>query len=367
MVRALRELPGNASSIHYFGQQAKAALDDARSEVADLIGAEPGDVVFTGGGTEGDNLALRGMADAIETTDRRHLVVSAIEHEAVLNTAKALAKRGWTISWLPVPASGVVDPESLRAALTDETSIVSVMHANNEIGTIQPVGELARIAHERRALFHTDAVQSAGKIPVRVGELGVDLLSLSAHKLGGPKGVGALWMRRGIRMQPIFTGGRQERGRRAGTENVPAIVGFGVAAALAAAGTGKDAARLSALRDRLEAGLLDRIPGAIVNGDPASRVPNTSNISFQGIEAETLLIALDLEGIAVSTGAACSSGSLEPSHVLRAMGLSQPRIQSAIRFSLGSTTTEAEIDRVIEVAPRVVERIRGLDRKGGRR
>ncbi len=367
MARALRELPGNASSIHSFGQQAKAALDDARSAVAALVGGEPSEVVFTGGGTESDNLALRGVAEAVEASGRRHLVASAIEHEAVLNTAKVLAKRGWTITWLPVSKSGVVDPASLREALTDDTSIVTVMHANNEIGTIQPIAELARLAHERRAVFHTDAVQSAGKIPVRVSDLGVDLLSVSAHKLGGPKGVGALWIRRGVSMHPVITGGRQERGRRAGTENVPAIVGFGVAAALAASHAELDAPKVSALRDRLERGLLERIPGAVVNGDAASRVPNTSNISFQGIEAETLLIALDLDGIAVSTGSACSSGTLEPSHVLRAMGLPSPRVQSAIRFSLGSQTTAAEIDRVIEVTPGILERIRGLGRGAGRR
>jgi cysteine desulfurase len=366
MARALRDLPGNASSIHSFGQQAKAALDDARSHVARLIGGEPGDLIFTGGGTESDNLALRGAAEAFEATGRRHLVTTAIEHEAVLNTAKALAKRGWTVTLLPAATSGVVDPQALREAMTDQTSIVSVMHANNEVGSIQPVAELARVAHERKTLMHTDAVQSTGKIPVHVGELGVDLLSISAHKMGGPKGVGALWMRRGVGMQPILTGGRQERGRRAGTENVPAIVGFGVAAALAEARVREDSPRIAALRDRLERGLLDRVAGAVVNGDSATRVPNTSNISFPGIEAETLLIALDLEGIAVSTGSACSSGTLAPSHVLRSMGLPTPRVQSAIRFSLGRGTTEAEIDRVVEVVPRILDRIRASGRKAGR-
>ncbi len=367
MARALREVPGNASSVHTFGQQAKAALDEARSAVAALVGAEPGDLIFTGGGTEADNLALRGAAEALDSSGRRHLVVSAIEHEAVLNTAKALAKRGWTVSWLPVSASGEIDPVALRDAMTPSTSIVSVMHANNEIGTIQPVAELAAVAHEHRAVFHTDAVQSAGKVRVRVADLGIDMLSMSAHKLGGPKGVGALWVRRGTSMQPAMTGGRQERGRRAGTENVPAIVGFGVAASAAAAALSSHAATLTALRDRLERGILDRVPGAVVNGGGAVRVPNTSNISFPGIEAETLLIALDLEGVAVSTGSACSSGTLEPSHVLRAMGLPSSRVQSAIRFSLGRDTTEAEIDRVIDLLPRLIDRIRSTERKAGRR
>jgi cysteine desulfurase len=367
MSRALRELPGNASSVHYFGQQSKAAVDEARSAVARLIGGEPGDIVFTGGGTESDNLALRGAAEPLDATLRRHLVTSAIEHEAVLNTAKTLAKRGWSVTWLPVAGSGAVDPDALRQALTPATSIVSVMHANNEVGTIQPIAELARIAREHGALFHTDAVQSAGKIPIRVAELGIDLLSISAHKMGGPKGVGALWVRRGVSMQPAMTGGRQERGRRAGTENVPAIVGFGIAAAAAAnAAAGAHGSRIAALRDRLEQALLGRVAGAAVNGGPALRVPNTTNISFAGAEAETVLIALDLEGIAVSTGSACSSGTLEPSHVLRAMGLPPSRVQSAIRFSLGIDTTEAEIDAVVGAVPRVLDRIRGLSRKGGR-
>ena len=363
VARATQDLFGNASSIHYFGQQAKAALDEARSAVAALIHADPSEVVFTGGGTESDNFAIRGAAEAAEVSGRRHLVASAIEHEAVLNTLKALARRGWRTALVPVDQSGVASPDELRTAMADDTSIVSVMHANNEIGTIQPIAELSAIAHERGALMHTDAVQSAGKIPVDVRALGVDLLSLSAHKFNGPKGAGALWIKRGTRLQPILTGGKHERNRRAGTENVPAIVGMGVAARLAIAKMSGEAARVRALRDRLEEGILRAVPGTAVNGARTARVPNTTNISFDRVEAESLLIALDLEGVAISTGSACSSGTLEPSHVLRAMGLPAHRTQNSLRFSLGMFSIEGEVDRVIEVLPRLVEKLRGLTRK----
>ena len=360
MVRALREDFGNASSVHRFGQQAKAVLDEARSAVANLIGAEPSEIVFTSGGTESNNAALRGAAEALEPTGRRHLVATAIEHEAVLVTLKALARRGWRTTLLPVDETGIVKPEALEAVITDDTAIVSVMHANNELGTIQPVAEMARIAHSRGALFHTDAVQSVTKIPVDARALGADLLSLSAHKFNGPKGAGALWIKRGTRLLPILTGGKHERTRRAGTENVPAIAGMGVAAR---AGKMKAPAALphvAALRDRLEEAILTRVPGTIVNGARQPRVPNTTNISFDRVEAESLLIALDLEGIAVSTGAACSSGTLEPSHVLRAMGLPTHRAQNSIRFSLGADNTEAEIDYVLEKLPKAVDKLRSL-------
>ncbi len=362
MTEALREEFGNPSSVHHFGQRAKAAIDEARSAVAALIGADAPEIVFTGGGTEGDNIAIRGVAEALEATGRRHLIASAIEHEAVLNTLKALAKRGWKTTLLAVDETGIVSPESLRAALTDETALVSVMHANNEIGTIQPIAELARLAHERGALFHTDAVQSAGKIPIDVKALGVDLLSISAHKFYGPKGVGAIWIRRGLRLLPPTTGGKQERSRRAGTENVPAIVGMGVAAKAAQLKMKDEAVRTAALRDRLEEGIVKAVPGTAINGTRGSRVPNTTNISFDRVEAESLLIALDLEGVAVSTGSACSSGTLEPSHVLKAMGFPPHRTQNSIRFSLGAANTDADIDRVIAVLPRVVEKLRSLTR-----
>jgi cysteine desulfurase len=360
---ATRDLFGNASSVHYFGQQAKAAMDTARSSVAALIGADPSEVVFTGGGTESDNFAIRGAADALEPTKRRHLIASAIEHEAVLNTLKALARRGWKTTLLSVDQSGVVSPDQLREAITDETALVSVMHANNEIGTIQPVAELAAIAHEHGALMHTDAVQSAGKLPVDVRALGIDLLSLSAHKFNGPKGAGALWIKRGTRLQPTQTGGKHERGRRAGTENVPAIAGMGVAAHLAAGKLAAEAARVGVLRDRLEEGILRGVAGTALNGARMSRVPNTTNISFDRVEAESLLIALDLEGIAVSTGSACSSGTLEPSHVLKAMGFPPHRTQNSLRFSLGVFSTDEEVDRVVEILPRLVEKLRSLTRK----
>ena len=362
MIAVLREEFGNPSSVHHFGQRAKAAVDQARTAVAALIGAEPSDVVFTSGGTESDNLAIRGAAEAIERTGRRHLVASAIEHEAVLNTLKGLARRGWTTTLLPVDETGIVSPGALGAALTDQTALVSVMHANNEIGTVQPIAELARLAHERGALVHTDAVQSAGKIPVDVKALGVDLLSISAHKFYGPKGIGALWLRRGLRLLPVLTGGKQERSRRAGTENVPGIVGMGAAAALARGTMAEEATRLAALRDRLEDGILRAVPGTAVNGARTARVPNTANISFDRVEAESLLIALDLDGLAVSTGSACSSGTLEPSHVLKAMGFPPHRTQNSIRFSLGAANTEAEIDRVIAVLPGLVEKLRALTR-----
>ncbi len=362
MSAALREEFGNPSSVHHFGQQAKAAIDEARSAVAALIGAEPAEVVFTSGGTESDNFAVRGVAEALEHTGRRHLIASAIEHEAVLNTLKALARRGWKTTLLPVDQSGIVSQEALRSALTDDTALVSVMHANNEIGTIQPIAELARLAHERGALFHTDAVQSAGKISVDVKALGVDLLSVSAHKFYGPKGVGAIWIRRGLRLLPLMTGGKHERNRRAGTENVAGIIGMGVAAQTAGAKMGAEDARVSALRDRLESSILRAVAGSVVNGARDARVPNTSNISFERVEAESLLIALDLEGVAVSTGSACSSGTLEPSHVLKAMGFSAHRTQNSIRFSLGAGNTEAHVDRVIAVLPGIVEKLRNLTR-----
>jgi cysteine desulfurase len=363
VARALSEDFGNASSVHHFGQRAKAVLDDARSAVADLIGAEPTEVVFTSGGTESDNMALRGAAEAAEAGNRRHIITSSIEHEAVLNTAKALSKRGWTVTLMPVDASGLIAPSALASAITRDTAIVSVMHANNEIGTIQPIADLAAIAHEHGAVFHTDAVQSVGKIPVNVRSLGIDLLTLSAHKFNGPKGAGALWIRRGTRVVSTMTGGKHERNRRGGTENVPGIAGMGVAARLARQKLTTDGARLAALRDRLESGVLAAVPGTVVNGARDPRVPNTTNISFEGVEAESLLIALDLEGYAVSTGSACSSGTLEPSHVLRAMGLPSHRTQNSIRFSLGAGNSEAQVDALIAKLPAVVSKLRTLVRR----
>ncbi len=362
MTNVLGEQFGNASSLHSFGQAAKIIVDDARADVAGLIGAGPQEIVFTSGGTESDNLAIRGIAEALLPTKRRHLIATSIEHEAVLHTLTALAKRDWIATLLPVDGSGVVDPQALEAVITDDTALVSVMHANNEIGTIQPLAVLAAIAHRHGAIFHTDAVQSIGKMKVNVTDLDVDLLSLSAHKCYGPKGVGALWIRRGSRLVQTMTGGKQERNRRAGTENVPGIAGLGTAARLALQRTETEADRIAALRDILEAGILRRVSGTLINGDPTRRISNTTNISFDRVEAESLLIALDLEGIAVSTGSACSSGTLQPSHVLRAMGYSSHRAQNSIRFSLGTRNTAAEIDRVIDVLPNLVDKLRNTAR-----
>jgi cysteine desulfurase len=356
----LRDEFGNPSSVHYFGQRAKAVLDEARSAVAALLCGEPSEVVFTSGGTEADNFALRGVAEALEPTGRTHLIATTIEHEAVLVTLKALARRGWTTTLLPVDASGIVSPDALREAITPETGLVSVMHANNEIGTIQPIEALAEIAHAHGAVFHTDAVQSAGKIPVNVRTLGVDLVSISAHKFYGPKGAGALWIKRGTRVAPILTGGKHERTRRAGTENVAGIAGLGAAAQLGAKKFAPEGMRLAALRDRIDTAVLAAIPGTAINGARDTRVPNTTNISFEGIEAESLLIALDLEGIAVSTGSACSSGTLEPSHVLRAMGLPSHRTQNSIRISLGAGNTDADVETLLAKLPAVVGKLRSV-------
>ena len=356
----LRDDFGNPSSVHHFGQRAKQLVDKARATVAALIKAEPSEIVFTSGGTEADNLAIRGIADAMKSTGRRHLITSAIEHEAVLNTMKALSRQGWQTTLLPVDTNGVVSSVDLTKAIDGNTALVSVMHANNEIGTIQQITNLAEIAHEHGALFHTDAIQSVGKIPVNVKTLGTDLLSLSAHKYNGPKGVGALWLKRGVRLSTVQTGGRHERNRRAGTENVPGLVGLGVASELAKAKLAESKQEFSALRDLLEKGILQSVSDTAINGQQNQRVPNTSNISFAGVEAESLLIALDLEGVAVSTGSACSSGTLEPSHVLRAMGLSSNRVQSSIRFSLGIGNTQTDVDHLVNILPTIVGRLRSL-------
>ena len=356
----LRDDFGNPSSVHHFGQRAKQLVDKARATVAALIKAEPSEIVFTSGGTEADNLAIRGIADAMKSTGRRHLITSAIEHEAVLNTMKALSRQGWQTTLLPVDTNGVVSAAELTKAIDSNTALVSVMHANNEIGTIQPITDLAEITHRHGALFHTDAIQSVGKIPVNVKTLGTDLLSLSAHKYNGPKGVGALWLKRGVRLSTVQTGGRHERNRRAGTENVPGLVGLGVASELAKGKLTESKQDFSALRDLLEKGILRSVSDTAINGQQNQRVPNTSNISFAGVEAESLLIALDLEGVAVSTGSACSSGTLEPSHVLRAMGLPSNRVQSSIRFSLGIGNTQADVDHLVNILPAIVGRLRAL-------
>ncbi len=366
MLPYLRDNFGNAGSVHTPGQRARAGVDAARELVAALIGAKPSEIVFTSGGTEADNLAVLGVV-ADSPGARKHVITTSIEHHAVLHSCEELVRRGIEVTVVPVSqrreSEGVVDPEEIRRALRPETVLISVMHANNELGTIQPIEEIARIASEAGVRFHCDAVQSAGKIPVDAPALGADLLSISAHKFCGPKGVGALYVRSGAALAPRFYGGHAERDRRPGTENVPGIVGFGKAAELARKLLPEDAARIRELRDRLESALLERVHGAQVNGDRARRVPNTTNMTFANAGGEALLIALDLQGIACSTGAACSSGSTEPSHVLLAAGLTHDDARSSLRFSLGRATTREEIERAIEVVPEVVERIRSLSPK----
>jgi cysteine desulfurase len=355
MLPFLREDFGNPSSLHWHGQRARAAVEEARERVAALLGGTPAEVVFTASGSESDNMALRGVL-ARAKGERRGLVVSAVEHHAVLNTAKAMREEGFPVEVARVTGAGVVDPDEVASRVTEATALVSVMHANNETGLLQPVALAARAAHARGALVHCDAVQAAGKVPLDVHALEVDLLTLSAHKICGPKGVGCLWVRRGTPVVPLVRGGGQERNRRAGTENVAGIVGFGAAAEIARRELAAEAPRLAALRDRLLERLL-ALPGASANGE-GERLPNTASVSFAGVEAEDLVIALDLEGVAASTGAACAAGGVEPSHVLRAMGLPPERVQSSLRLSLGRTTTGADVDRAGDVIAAVVARLR---------
>jgi cysteine desulfurase len=359
---------GNAASIHTFGQKARAAVETAREQVAPLIGARPQEIVFTSGGTEADNHAIFGVAqpfmaalrDTNGVASSKHIITTAIEHEAVLNTCQALEKRGVEVTYLPVDRQGLVSAEALREALRKETVLITVMHANNELGTVQPLEEIGRIAADADVYFHTDAVQSAGKLSIDVNAFRLDLLSLSGHKFYAPKGVGALYIRGGTRLQQLLYGGHHQRGFRPGTENVAGIVGLGKAAQLAGKLLAEDTRRVSALRDRLEQGLLSRVPHAHANGARAPRTPNTTNITFPGIEGEALVIALDLKGLACSTGAACSSGAVEPSHVLTAIGLSPEDARASLRFSLGRHTTPAEIDFALQIVPAAVEQLREL-------
>jgi cysteine desulfurase len=359
MLPYLREDFGNASSIHTHGQRARAAVETAREQVAALIGARPQEIVFTSGGTESDNQAIFGVVSA-SRNPAPHIITCPTEHEAVLNSCEQLEKAGASVTYLSTNREGQIDLDELRSAITPKTALITIMHANNELGTVQPLEEIGRIAKEHAIPLHTDAVQSAGKAPINANALGVDLLSLSGHKLYAPKGIGALYIRSGTRLQQLLYGGHHQRGFRPGTENVAGIVGLGKAAELARTHLADDAARVGALRDRLEQGILQRVPQSGVNGGGAPRTPNTTNILFHGIEAEALVIALDLQGLACSTGAACSSGAVEPSHVLIAIGLTPEEARSSIRLSLGRHTTQAEINRALEIIPVAVAQLRAL-------
>ena len=350
---------GNAASIHSFGQRARAAVETARESVAALIGARPQEIVFTSGGTESDNHAIFGIVEAAGGHEK-HVITTDIEHEAVLNTCQALEKQSVSVTYLSVDRDGRIDLEALRRAIRPETLLISIMHANNELGTVQPLEEIGRIAAEADVYFHTDAVQSAGKIPIDVKAMRVDLLSLSGHKFYAPQGIGALYIKGGTRLRQLLYGGHHQRGFRPGTENVAGIVGLGKAAEMARAALAQDAKRISALRDKLEHGLLARVPDSSVNGARAPRTPNTTNLLFPGLEGEALVIALDLKGLACSTGAACSSGALEPSHVLTAIGLPPEEARASLRFSLGRHTAAEEIDFALEVVPAAVAQLREL-------
>jgi cysteine desulfurase len=359
MMPVFTEHFGNASSIHWFGQHAKALMDDARHQVARLINAEVSEIVFLSGGTEGDNLAIRGIAES-QNSKGRHIITSKIEHHAVLHTCRDLEKYGYEVTCLPVSGEGLLDPNNVQKAIRPDTILISIMHANNEIGTIQPIAEIGRIAEKADIYFHSDGVQSTGKILVDVRQLKVDLYSMSAHKIHGPKGVGALFIKKGTPLKTLMTGGGHERNRRSGTENVPGIVGFGEAAKLAREGLTTEMDRVRQLRDRLEAGLKSQIDLIHINGEGAPRLPNTSNIMVDFAEGEGLVIALDLKGVAASTGSACSSGSLEPSHVLTAIGRTPDENHGSLRFSLSSMTTEEDVNYVLEAMPGIVERLREL-------
>jgi cysteine desulfurase len=363
MACVLTEIPGNPSSIYAEGRQARALVDQARAEVAAAIGAQPSEIVFTSGGTEADNLALRGVLKAYRA-EKDGLVISTIEHHAVLDTAEDLERHAHVrVTRVPVDRDGLVDPAAVERAIDDRTALVSIMHANNEIGTIEPIEAIGRICRARGVAFHTDAVQTVGVLPFDVRELPVDLVSINAHKFYGPKGVGALYVRAGTRIATMQTGGGQEKGRRTGTENVAGIVALGVAMRIAAERREEDARRLAALRDRVIDGVRGRIADAVLTGHPTTRLPNNASFCFPGTQGESLIVALDLEGISVSSGSACTSGSTEPSHVLTAIGLDREVAQGSLRITVGRDTTDADVGRLLEVLPRVVERIRSVSQE----
>ncbi|GHU74222.1 cysteine desulfurase IscS [Clostridia bacterium] len=359
MLPYFTEIFGNPSSVYSYGREARRAVEDARVKTARALNASAEEIYFTGCGTESDNWAIKGAA-LRNTKKGRHIITSAIEHHAVLHTCEYLTKNGFEVTYLPVNERGIVETASLAAAIRPDTTIVSIMMANNEIGTIQPVAELAAITHEYGALFHTDAVQAVGALPVDVKALGVDMLSLSAHKLHGPKGIGVLYIRKGVRIEQFMHGGAQEHNRRAGTENVPYIVGLGAAIESSTARVVETSARIQSLRDRLIDGLLERIPDVRLNGDRFQRLPGNVNVSIRYVEGESLLLALDLAGIAASSGSACTSGSLDPSHVLLAIGLPHEIAHGSLRLTLGDENTEADVDKVLYELPRIVERLRAM-------
>ena len=359
LVPALLEVFGNASSVHLEGQIARQKLENARRQTARLLHCDTKELVFLSGGTEADNLALLGVVRA-HPRPQKHLVTTAVEHPAVLNTCRELEREGVEVTYVPVGSSGVVDPDDIRRALRPDTILVSVMHANNELGTIQPVGEIAAVAHAAGALFHVDGVQAVGKIPVDLATLGADLYSVSGHKIYAPKGVGALYVKNGTRLRATQFGGRHEKERRAGTENVPGAIALGAAAELTASDLAPESERLARLRDRLETGILNRVPDCRANAPGSPRVPNTTNISFDGIEGEAMVIALDLKGFAVSSGAACSSGAVEPSHVLLAIGLTRNQARGSLRFSLGRSNNEEQVDALIDAVAESAAQLRRL-------
>lgn len=359
MLPYFNEVYGNPSSIYQIAQRAKGAVGEAREKVARLINAKAEEIIFTSGGTEADNMTIKGIVFANKRCGN-HIVTSKIEHHAVLNACRWFEKQGFKITYISVDKYGMIDLDELRKSLTDKTILISIMHANNEVGTIEPISEIARIAKEKGIYFHTDAVQIVGKVPIDVKELGVDLLSLSGHKLYGPKGVGALYIRKGVKVSPLIHGGHHERNKRAGTENVPGIVGLGKACEIAVKEMATEGRRLKVLRDRLYKGLTERIDEIVLNGHPQDRLPGILNICVKYVEGESMLINLDLEGICASSGSACTSGLLEPSHVLLAMGIPPEVAHGSLRFSLGRDTTEGDVGRVIEVLPPIVEKLREM-------
>lgn len=360
MLPFLKEDFGNPSSLHQFGRKVKVRIDEEREKVADAIGADPSEIVFTSGGSESDNFAIKGFAWANRRNGSGHIITSSIEHHAVIESCRYLKNNGFRITYLPVDEYGMVNPLDVEKAITIDTILISVHHSNNETGTIEPIEEISSIAKSKGVKIHTDAVQSLGKVPLDVNELGVDLLSVSAHKLHGPKGIGALYIRKGINMHPLINGGGHEKKRRGGTENAAGIIGFGKACEIAMFDIKKKSSDMAALRDRLQNLIMERIPDVKLNGHPVKRLPSTLNIGFESADGEAIAVNLDLEGVAVSVGSACSSGSIEPSHVLTAMGLPHEIVQGSIRFSFGMENTIEDINYVMDILPTIVERVREI-------